>query len=153
EAVVALPETWLGEARASQATVTLWAGPERRFAARLRELSPQADPLTPTYAPRFTIENPHDAVALRVTATLTLSPAPHASFARLPLAAILNRGAGPSVFVVGRSGDLELRPVTVASFTGEVALVTSGVSDGERVVTLGVQKLDPGQKVRAIGQR
>src|SRR5215467_2533800 len=35
EAVVALPETARGEARASQATVKLWAGPERRFSARL----------------------------------------------------------------------------------------------------------------------
>jgi hypothetical protein len=32
-------------------------------------------------------------------------------------------------------------------------LVTAGVNDGERVVTLGVQKLDPGQKVRAIDPR
>ena len=87
-----------------------------------------------------------------MTATVTLSHAADVAFARLPLAAILNRGAGPSVYVV-RSGELELRPVTVASFTGDAALVTSGVSDGERVVTLGVQKLDPGQKVRAIDRR
>jgi RND family efflux transporter MFP subunit len=40
EAVVALPETWLGEARASQASVRLWSGPKRSFTARLRELSP-----------------------------------------------------------------------------------------------------------------
>jgi RND family efflux transporter MFP subunit len=153
EAVIALPETWLGEARASQATVKLWAGPERRFAARLRELSPQADPLTRTYAARFTIENPDDAVALGMTATVTLSHAADTSFAKLPLAAILNRGVGPSVYVVDRSGGLELRPVTVASFTADAALVTSGVNDGERVVTLGVQKLDPGQKVRAIDPR
>jgi RND family efflux transporter MFP subunit len=153
EAVVALPETWLHEARASQATVKLWAGPERRFTARLRELSPQADPLTRTYAARFTIENPDDAVALGMTATVTLSHAADASFAKLPLAAILNRGTGPSVYVVDKSGGLELRPVTVASFTGDVALVASGVNDGERVVTLGVQKLDAGQKVRAIDQR
>ena len=153
EAVVALPETWLGEARASQATVRLWAGPERRFAARLRELSPQADPQTRTYAARFTIENPDDTVALGMTATVTLTHAADASVAKLPLAAILNRGTGPSVYVVDKSGELELRPVTVASFTADVALVTSGVNDGERVVTLGVQKLDAGQKVRPIDQR
>jgi RND family efflux transporter MFP subunit len=153
EAVVALPETWLGEARASQATVRLWAGPERRFTARLRELSPQADPLTRTYAARFTIENPDDAVALGMTATVTLTHAADASVAKLPLSAILNRGTGPSVYVVDKSGGLELRPVTVASFTADVALVTTGVNDGERVVTLGVQKLDAGQKVRVIDAR
>ena len=76
----------------SQAAVKLWAGPQHRYAARLRELSPQADPLTRTYAARFTIENPDDAVALGMTATVTLSHAVNDSSAKLPLAAILNRG-------------------------------------------------------------
>jgi RND family efflux transporter MFP subunit len=153
EALVALPETWLDEARRSQATVRLWSGPERRFAARLRELSPQADPTTRTYAARFTIENPDDTIALGMTATVTLAHSADASVARLPLAAILNRGTGPSVYVVGKSGELELRPVTVASFTGDAALVSAGVHDGERVVTLGVQKLDAGQRVHTTEGR
>ena len=55
EAVVALPETWLAEARKSKAVVRLWADRDRSFDARLRELSPQADAATRTYAARFTI--------------------------------------------------------------------------------------------------
>jgi len=153
EAAVALPETWLAEARGAQASVRLWSGPERRFTARLRELSPQADAMTRTYAARFTIENPDEAVALGMTATLTLSHATDASVAKLPLAAVLNHGTGPSVYVVGTSGGLELRPVTIASFTEDAALVTSGLQAGDRVVTLGVQKLDAGQKVRPIDER
>jgi RND family efflux transporter MFP subunit len=152
EAVIALPEASLGEARAAQATVRLWSAPQRRFTAQLRELSPQADAMTRTYAARFTIENPDDTVALGMTATLTLSHAAETAVARLPLAAILNRGTGPSVYVVDTSGGLELRPVAVASFNEGAALVTSGVSNGERVVTLGVQKLDAGQRVRAIDE-
>ena len=75
EAVVALPETWLGEARKSQATVRLWSDRDRSFEARLRELSPQADPATRTYAARFTIDDADDAVAFGMTATVTLSHA------------------------------------------------------------------------------
>jgi RND family efflux transporter MFP subunit len=148
EAVVALPETWLGEARASRATVRLWVNPKRRYSARLRELSPQADAMTRTYAARFTIQNPDAAMALGMTATVSLSHAVDASFAKLPLSAILNRGHGPSVYVVRQSGEIELRPVKVASFTADAALVTAGVSDGDRVVSLGVQKLAAGQTVR-----
>jgi RND family efflux transporter MFP subunit len=148
EAVVALPETWLNEARASRATVRLWVNPKQRYAARLRELSPQADAATRTYAARFTIENPDAAVALGMTATVTLSHAVDASFAKLPLSAILNRGHGPSVYVVRQSGEIELRPVEVASFTANSALVTSGVSDGDQIVRIGVQKLAAGQRVR-----
>ena len=152
EALVALPETWLGEARASRASVTLWAGPEKRFPARLRELSPQAEATTRTYAARFTIENPDETVALGMTASVTLSHPAAAPFAKLPLAAIVNRGTGSSVFLVDKASELELRPVAVTSFTGEVALVSSGIRDGERVVTLGAQKLNPGEKVRAVEQ-
>jgi hypothetical protein len=83
-----------------------------------------------------------------MTATVTLSHTVDTSFAKLPLSAILNRGNGPSVYVVEPSGELELRPVKVSSFTEDAALVTSGVSDGDRVVSLGVQKLTAGQRVR-----
>jgi RND family efflux transporter MFP subunit len=149
EAMVALPETWLGDARKADATVQLWSDPDRSFAAHLRELSPQADATTRTYAARFTIENPRDTVALGMTATVKLSHA-SAQVAKLPLSAILNRGTGPAVYLVDDSGALELRPVTVAAFTENVAQVSAGIADGDRVVTLGVQKLVAGTQVRAV---
>jgi multidrug efflux pump subunit AcrA (membrane-fusion protein) len=150
EALVALPETWLEEARKSDATVSLWANPDRNFKAHLRELSPQADPTTRTYAARFTIENPDDTVALGMTATVRLARPAIGRVAKLPLSAILNRGTGPSVYVVDGSGALVLRPVTIASFTEDAALVSAGVADGDQVVTLGVQKLQPGARVRTV---
>jgi len=153
EALVALPETWLEEARKSDATVSLWANPDRNFKAHLRELSPQADPTTRTYAARFTIENPDDTVALGMTATVRLARPATGRVANLPLSAILNRGRGSAVFVIDGSGALVLRPVTVASFTEDAAAVSAGVADGEKVVTLGVQKLEPGTRVRIIDAR
>jgi RND family efflux transporter MFP subunit len=150
EAVVALPENWLAKAQEAAASVTLWSGNGRRYAARLRELSPQADPATRTYAARFTILDPDDSVALGMTATVTLKPAGEALVAKLPLSAVLSRGSGPSVYVVSTAGELTLRPVTVASFNEDDAIITGGISAGEKVVTLGVQKLEPGLKVRSI---
>lgn len=153
EALVALPETWLTEARKANAIVQLWSDRSRSFKANLRELSPQADPATRTYAARFTIPDADDSVALGMTATVSLSHADNDRIARLPLSAILNRGTGPTVYLVDDSGALMLRPVQVASFTEESALVTSGLKDGDKVVTLGVQKLEAGLKVRAIAQQ
>jgi RND family efflux transporter MFP subunit len=150
EAVVALPETWLGEARRSAATVRLWSDRDRSFGAHLRELSPQADPATRTYAARFTIDRADDTVAFGMTATVTLSHAADVRVARLPLSAILNRGTGPSVYLVDEESALQLRPVTVASFTEDTALVTGGLRDGDKVVTLGVQKLEAGLAVRTL---
>jgi len=151
EVLVALPETWLEEARASDAAVRLWSDPDRQFAAHLRELSPQADPTSRTYQARFSIEQPDDTVALGMTATLILSRHVDVQVARLPLAAVLNRGGGPMVYVVdGDPGALEIRPVTVAAFTEDAALVAAGLKDGERVVALGGQKLQAGLRVRTV---
>jgi hypothetical protein len=63
---------------------------------------------------------------------------------------VVNRGKGASVYVVDKSGSLALRPVTVASFDADKALVSSGVENGDKVVTLGVQKLEAGLKVRTV---
>jgi RND family efflux transporter MFP subunit len=153
EAVVALPETYLTEARSAVSSVRLWSDPDRRFAAQLRELSPQADQATRTYAARFTITDADDTVALGMTATVRLSPAATTRVARLPLAAVLNRGSGPFVYVVDDAGALVQRSVTVASFTETAALVTGGVAEGDKVVTLGVQKLHAGLKVRTADIR
>lgn len=150
EAVVALPETWLSEAREANASVKLWSDRTHSYAAVLRELSPQADPASRTYAARFTIKDADDKVAFGMTASVTLTRNSNTPVARLPLAAILNRGSGPLVYTVDEGGSLVQRPVTISSFTEDTALVTSGVSEGDRIVTLGVQKLEAGLKVRTI---
>jgi RND family efflux transporter MFP subunit len=153
EAVVSLPETSLAEARDAKATVRLWSDRDRKFQARLRELSPQADQATRTFAARFTILDADDSVAFGMTATVVLERERETPVARVPLAAVLNRGTGPTVYVVDDNGALALRPVTVASFTGDAALITGGINNGERIVTLGVQTLEAGLRVRTIEAR
>lgn len=151
EALVALPETALSAARGSDASVTLWAEPNRRIAARLRELSPQADPASRTYAARFTLDGTDEAVALGMTATVVLSPKDRARVARLPLSSVFDKGHGPRVFVVDpASHTLVARPVEVAGYTDDSALISKGVEQGDQVVVLGVQTLEPGQSVRTV---
>ncbi|OYW61240.1 MAG: hypothetical protein B7X99_05000 [Rhizobiales bacterium 17-65-6] len=151
EAAVALPETALAAARSDLASVTLWADPGHAYKARLRELSPQADATSRTYAARFSLEDADDRVALGMTATVTLK-APHAAdVARLPLSAVFDRGAGPRVFVVDpQTHALSARPVQIAAYTSDAALVSSGLATGETVVTMGAQTLEPGRTVRTV---
>lgn len=151
EAAVALPETALAAARSDSATVTLWAEPDRVFKARLRELSPQADATSRTYAARFTLEGADDTVALGMTTFVTLRPANLVKVVRLPLSAVFDKGVGARVFVVDpNTHTLEARPVTVAGYTSDSALISEGLTAGEQVVTMGVQTLDPGRVVRTV---
>ena len=64
-----------------------------------------------------------------------------------------DRGAGPMVWVVDPpTGRLEPRPVSIRALQQDTTLVT-GLRDGERVVALGVQKLDPAARVRIADTR
>jgi len=152
EAVVAIPETLLDRARTGAASVTLWSDPNKKYAAHLREIAPAADPATRTYLAKFSLPDADDAVSLGMTATLTLCDHTTSKVARLPLSALFSEGREPSLYVVDDAGAVSLKPVAVKSYDSKDVLITGGVKEGEKVVALGVQKLDPGQKVRVVSQ-
>jgi RND family efflux transporter MFP subunit len=150
EAVVSIPETLLGRAKDGIAGVSLWSEPNKKYAAKLREIAPNADPATRTYLAKFSLPDADDKVSLGMTATLTLSDPVTQRVARLPLSALFSQGGGSSLYVVDNAGDIALKPVTVKSYESNDVVISGGVDEGARVVTLGVQKLDPAQKVRVV---
>src|SRR5215831_1993966 len=135
EAVVAIPETLVGRAKAGAATVTLWSEPDKKYEARLREISPSADPATRTYLAKFSLPGAGDKVELGMTATLTLSDPATQRVARLPLSALFDQGDKPSFYVVDDKGDIRLRPVQVKSYESNDVVITGGVDEGAKVVT------------------
>jgi RND family efflux transporter MFP subunit len=150
EAVVAIPETLLGRARSGVATVTLWSQANKKYAAKLREVAPSADPATRTYLAKFSLPDAGDDVSLGMTATLTLTGAATERVARLPLSALFSQGGDPSLYIVDASGGISLKPVKVKSYESNCVVIAGGVDEGAKVVALGVQKLDPEQKVRVV---
>src|ERR1700735_1760250 len=150
EAVVAVPETLLARAKDGVASVTLWSEPERKYAARLREVAPSADPATRTYLAKFSLPDAGDKVSLGMTATLTLADPTTERVARLPLSALFSEGGDPSLYIVDDKGEVVLKPVAVKSYETNNVVIASGVDEGAKVVVLGVQKLDPAQKVRVV---
>jgi RND family efflux transporter MFP subunit len=150
EAVVAIPETLVGRAKSGAATVTLWSEPDRKYEARLREISPSADPATRTYLAKFSLPGAGEKVELGMTATLTLADPATMRVARLPLSALFDQGDRPSFYVVDDKGDVALRPVQVKSYESNDVVIIGGVDEGAKVVALGVQKLDPTMKVKVV---
>jgi RND family efflux transporter MFP subunit len=166
EVVVAIPETLIEGVSNSQARVSLWSAKDKIYKAVLRELSPSADSATRTYQAKFTIiDAPSQLelgkielgkielgkIELGMTATLILESAETSKIAKLPLSSLYNAGKGTSLWVVDvKTGALSLKPVDVAGYDAQNVLIKSGVEAGEMVVTLGVQKLDVGQKVRIV---
>lgn len=150
EALIAAPESLLGLVRRGDASLTLWSAPGHVYHARLRELAPAADAATRTYAARFSLPDADDAVALGMSATLALRDPKSPSVAKVPLSALFNQGDGSALWQVGADGTLALKHVTVARYDAETAYVTSGIAEDATIVALGVQKLDPHDKVRIM---
>lgn len=151
EVVVAVPETLVARVKGGDAKVVLWSDPGKQYVATLREMSPSADPATRTYQAKFSMPGAGDDVQLGMTATLTVSEPAGERVARVPLSALFSQGQGPSLYVVDeKTGAVALKRVTVKAYESQDVLISGGVEDGEQVVALGVQKLDPARKVRVI---
>jgi membrane fusion protein, multidrug efflux system len=138
------------------ASVIFPALPGQRFEARVREVSPSADPQSRTYRVKLTLDEPSAAIRLGMTGDAWLAPghsaAPVASAQTftIPATALFHRGKEPAVWVV-RGGDstLELRAVRVQSYRERSALVT-GLQNGDLVVQAGVHTVYEGEHVKPV---
>lgn len=153
EVETAVPEHQVDDIESAQAEVDVWPATGTSRRAELRELSPQADPVSRTYRARFALPGVRD-VAFGRTASVRLKAGAQGQVAALPLSAVMNDAAGTKVWVL--SAD-KTRAVPVAVEVSAVeqdrVLVRSGLKSGDLVVTLGVHMLDPDKPVRLIEQR
>jgi RND family efflux transporter MFP subunit len=149
EVQVDIPEGRLRDIEHSNAEVSLWSQSGTRYKAVLRETSPSADPVTRTYAVRFSLTDCDERVRLGMSASLHLSQNKPDKLVRIPSSALLDQGKGPGVWVVeSGAGKLTLRPVTIARYADRDVLVQGQLSEGEIIVAAGVQMLDPSMSVR-----
>jgi membrane fusion protein, multidrug efflux system len=118
---------------------------------RVREVAPQADPVTRTFEVKIGLIDPPEGMRLGATVTgrLTMDAAPVIEF---PASALTRVDRQPAVWVVDPVGKtVSLRNVDVLRFDPTKVAVSQGLDVGEIVVTAGVQALHPGQKVRLLG--
>jgi membrane fusion protein, multidrug efflux system len=181
DVVCDVPENTLAVLRVGQiARVSLAALPGRPFTARLRELSPAADPQSRTWRAKLTLEHPGPDVRLGMTADISFardgvangvdaangasgssgssgssgaaaSASPSAASFTLPATALFHDGTAPAVWVVKSGSDtLELRRVEVARYDERTIEISQGLKDGERVVLQGVHTVTAGERVRPV---
>jgi multidrug efflux system membrane fusion protein len=151
EVRIDVPENALDALHAAKTlTVRLWATPGATYAGRLRELSPAADAASRTYRARVSVLQPDAAVRLGATATVEVAAgaAPELSVAQ---SALFRVNGQPQVWVVDeRSHTIAARSVRLGALRANRAVVVSGLRAGEWVVTAGVHKILPGQRVRQV---
>lgn len=146
EVAIAIPESRLAGLKVGAGgTAQLWDG--RRFSGQVREIAPAADAATRTFAVRFALTDAPADLPLGLSATVRFARAA-AEEITVPLAAILQQGDQPAVWIVGADGTVTQRPIAVARYTDAGAVVKDGLQAGETVVAAGAFKLAAGEKVR-----
>jgi membrane fusion protein, multidrug efflux system len=154
EAVFDVPDARIGEVRTAYAVVISPLQPASgAWAGRVREISPSADPVTRTYRVRTTIANPPPTLRLGMTVTVTLPRVGGAPNVALPSTAVFQKDGKPAVWIVKEDGTVELRAVVVERYDSDRVYVADGIRTGERVVTAGVHRLAPGEKVKLLDEK
>ncbi|HEY1723515.1 MAG TPA: efflux RND transporter periplasmic adaptor subunit [Magnetospirillaceae bacterium] len=110
----------------------------------------QIDQTTGTIRLRANFDNPHDSLwpGEFVNARVLLKD--QANVLTIPSAAVQRGVNGFFVYVVKPDNTVDARPIKVSMDNGSVAVIEDGVSEGEKVVTRGQYRLEPGAPVRIV---
>jgi len=132
-------------------TVSLTDDPKITATGRVREVAPQADRVTRTFAVKVGLDNPPEAMRLgaSVTGRFEIEAGPVID---IPASALTKFNNQPAVWIVDTSNKtVSLRNIDVLRYDPARVAVSGGLTIGDVVVTAGVQALHPGQQVRLLG--
>ena len=130
--------------------VSLADDPNVKVRGHVREVSPQADPVTRTFKVKVTLESPPEAMRLGATVNGLMTTTQDAMI-EVPASALTRSEQQPAVWVVDPANQtVSLRPVEVKRFGENLVAIADGLKAGDVVVTAGVQALHPGQQVRLL---
>src|SRR5689334_23137858 len=151
EAVVFLPETVRPEI-GSLAEASVYGNGQRRWVARLRQLSDAADPQTRTFEARYVLDGEAAAAPLGATVTVRLASTEAEPEVQVPLGAVLDDGQRTGVWVLDRAtSTVHFRVVKLVRVSVDTAVI-SGLASGDPVVAIGAHLLREGARVRAASE-
>jgi membrane fusion protein, multidrug efflux system len=134
-----------------QIVVSLTDDPAVTARGRIREVAPQADPVTRTFEVKVGLSDPPQAMRLgaSVTGRMETEALP---IINIPTSALTRFNQHPAVWIVDSSNfTVSVRNVEVLRYDPATVSVSQGLTTGDIVVTAGVQALHPGQKIRMLG--
>jgi RND family efflux transporter MFP subunit len=154
DAVFDVPAQLIRNAPADpEITVTLADDPSISVRGHVREVAPQADPVTRTFEVKVSLEDPPEAMRLGATVNGTMQTA-EAPVIEIPAGALTRANQQPAVWVVDPAAfTVSLRPIEIKRHGEYLVAVSGGLGSGDIVVTAGVQALHEGQKVRLLGSQ
>ena len=132
-------------------TIRLTDDPSVTTVGRVREVAPQADPVTRTFQVKVGLTDPPAAMLLGSTVNGIVGLESDKVIS-IPASALTELNRQPAVWIVDPSKlTVSLRNIELLRFDPGTVVVAHGLDTGDVVVTAGVQALHPGQTVRLLG--
>lgn len=158
---IAVPEREMKDITSTTPTTIFVEAIGREFHGGLIEKGVQADALTHTYDVRVRVDNKgRDLLPGMVAKVKTLSPSSLSgkeqspsttTLFTLPITAVQQRADGTFfAWTVSKDNTAHRTTVTTGTIVGNRIEILSGLSDGQRVVTEGCQKLSEGTKTQPL---
>lgn len=139
-------------ATGQRALVSAPAAPGCVVEATLAAIAPAIDTRTGTGSARVDLADPQGHCRPGLTVRVVVEYAVVADAVLVPRVAIVDGADGPAVFLVEEGAAIR-RPVALGIASGEEVQVIEGLDGGERVITLGQQRLVSGDPVVEVQSR
>jgi len=147
---VSVPESEISSIGASTPTTISVAALGETFQGGRIEKGVSADALTHTYDIRISVNNPQGKLLPGMVANVKLSEsdAAQSSAITLPVRSVQQDSKGRKFVWVVDNGVSHRKNVTLGETSGNRIVITSGVNEGDKVITSGYQKVSEGSKVK-----
>ncbi len=143
-----VPEQYFaGLARGEPVAVEILALAGESVEGKVRAVVPRANPQARTFPVKVSIPNREGRIGVGMLARVRLPIGAGASRVLVPKDAVVARGGERLVFVIGEGDRVRPVAVTTGQSQGAWIAVAGEVAAGDRVVTQGNDRLQPGQQV------
>jgi RND family efflux transporter MFP subunit len=131
--------------------VALTTDPSVTAIGRVREVAPQADPVTRTFQVRVGLSDPPASFRLGSAVSGTIRGEETSTIA-IPSTALIRQGPDAAAWIVDPNKlTVSMRKLNVLSADPATAHIATGLTPGDLVVTAGASLLKEGQAVRLAG--
>ena len=123
--------------------------PEREWEGEVAYVYPELDANTRTLRVRLEFDNPREALKPNMYANVKLFAGPRDDILYIPRQALINSGRETRVIVDQGKGRFAARKVAAGMESGDYVEITSGLSEGDRVVVSGQFLIDSEASLKA----
>ncbi|MDR3707651.1 MAG: efflux RND transporter periplasmic adaptor subunit [Capsulimonadaceae bacterium] len=135
------------------ATVTVDSFPGMKFAGKIIQLNPAADPLSRQFTVRVELDNPQNLLKTGMFGRASFITQKLTNVITVPIEAIQSSDDGGSyVWVVTSQSTVQKKPVKIGLSDDQGMQILAGLDAGDKVVTLYTGKLKDGAIVRVGGK-